>query len=76
MDVPRCQQTRFFSLYRCADTHIQAGASIEQHVQHLGQKYLGSRPLSRVDVMFNAAAPQPQGGHPVPVTNFMNAQCM
>ncbi|KAG6244193.1 saccharopepsin [Claviceps purpurea] len=51
-----------------------AGASIEQHVQHLGQKYLGSRPLSRVDVMFNAAAPQPQGGHPVPVTNFMNAQ--
>lgn len=51
-----------------------AGASIEEQVQHLGQKYLGSRPLSRADVMFSAKAPQPQGGHPVPVTNFMNAQ--
>lgn len=51
-----------------------AGASIEEQVQHLGQKYLGSRPLSRADVMFSAKPPQPQGGHPVPVTNFMNAQ--
>ncbi|KAG6015720.1 saccharopepsin [Claviceps lovelessii] len=51
-----------------------AGASIEQQVQQLGQKYLGARPLSRADVMFSSAAPQPKGGHPVPVTNFMNAQ--
>ncbi|GAO14958.1 uncharacterized protein UV8b_05130 [Ustilaginoidea virens] len=52
-----------------------AGASIEEQVQQLGQKYLGGvRPMSRADVMFNTKAPQPQGGHPVPVTNFMNAQ--
>ncbi|QPG94193.1 saccharopepsin [Epichloe festucae Fl1] len=51
-----------------------AGASVEQQVQNLGQKYLGSRPLSRADVMFNYQSPQPQGGHPVPITNFMNAQ--
>ncbi|KAG5950511.1 saccharopepsin [Claviceps sorghi] len=51
-----------------------AGASIEQQVQHLGQKYLGARPLSRADAMFSSAAPQPKGGHLVPVTNFMNAQ--
>ncbi|UNI17813.1 Saccharopepsin [Purpureocillium takamizusanense] len=51
-----------------------AGASIETQVQHLGQKYLGRRPESRADVMFNSKAPQAAGGHLVPVTNFMNAQ--
>lgn len=25
--------------------------------------------------MFNAKVPQTEGGHPVPVSNFMNAQC-
>jgi len=51
-----------------------AGASIEQQVQALGQKYLGARPLSRADYMFNTQAPQVKEGHPVPVSNFMNAQ--
>jgi saccharopepsin len=51
-----------------------SGASIEQHVQHLGQKYLGARPQSRADVMFNPQPPQSDGIHPVPVSNFMNAQ--
>ncbi|KAG6011025.1 saccharopepsin [Claviceps maximensis] len=51
-----------------------AGASIEQQVQQLGQKYLGARPLSRADAMFSSAPVQPEGGHLVPVTNFMNAQ--
>jgi saccharopepsin len=51
-----------------------AGASIETQVQQLGQKYLGSRPGSRADAMFNAQAPKTDGTHPVPVTNFMNAQ--
>ncbi|GJN71171.1 vacuolar protease A [Purpureocillium lilacinum] len=51
-----------------------AGASIETQVQHLGQKYLGRRPESRADVMFNSKPPQAAGGHLVPVTNFMNAQ--
>ncbi|KAL3951749.1 hypothetical protein ACCO45_013466 [Purpureocillium lilacinum] len=34
-----------------------AGASIETQVQHLGQKYLGRRPESRADVMFNSKPP-------------------
>lgn len=65
----------FLELHGNADTVIQAGASVEQQVQHLGQKYLGARPMSRADVMFNSKAPQVKEGHPVPVTNFMNAQC-
>ncbi|EFY92500.1 aspartic proteinase precursor [Metarhizium acridum] len=51
-----------------------ADAPIEQHVQALGQKYIGARPPSRASVMFNTKAPQVAGGHPVPVSNFMNAQ--
>jgi saccharopepsin len=51
-----------------------AGASIETQVQALGQKYLGARPMSRADVIFNAQPPKVEGGHPVPVSNFMNAQ--
>ncbi|POR39674.1 Vacuolar protease A [Tolypocladium paradoxum] len=51
-----------------------AGASIETQVQHLGQKYLGARPESRAEVMFKATPPKADGTHPVPVTNFMNAQ--
>ncbi|UKZ49748.1 saccharopepsin [Trichoderma virens] len=50
------------------------GSTIESQVQHLGQKYMGVRPTSRADVMFNDKLPKIQGGHPVPVTNFMNAQ--
>merc|ERR1711937_396829 len=52
-----------------------AGSSIEEQVQALGQKYLGSaRPDSRADVIFNTQAPKSGGIHPVPVSNFMNAQ--
>lgn len=42
----------------------------------MGQKYLGaSRPESRVDAIFSTNVPEVDGVHPVPVTNFMNAQC-
>lgn len=51
-----------------------ASYSVEQQVQGLSQKYLGARPTSRADVMFSAQAPKADGVHPVPVTNFMNAQ--
>ncbi|KOS18085.1 Vacuolar protease A [Escovopsis weberi] len=50
------------------------GSSIEAHAQALGQKYLGIRPQNRLDVMFTNDAPKAANGHPVPVTNFMNAQ--
>lgn len=49
--------------------------NIEEQVHALGQKYLGSKPQSRADMMFQAQAPQIKEGHPVPVSNFMNAQC-
>jgi saccharopepsin len=51
-----------------------ASYSVEQQVQGLSQKYLGARPTTRADIMFNAQAPKVDGVHPVPVTNFMNAQ--
>jgi saccharopepsin len=54
----------------------QRTVPIESQVQQLGQKYMGVRPDGHADYMFNGKAPQPQGGHPVPVSNFMNAQCM
>ncbi|CAI6093475.1 unnamed protein product [Clonostachys chloroleuca] len=51
-----------------------AAHSIEEHVQAVGQKYLGSRPESRADAVFSTNVPKSDGIHPVPVTNFMNAQ--
>lgn len=44
-------------------------------MQHLGQKYMGVRPDTRADVMFSTQTPKANGGHLVPITNFMNAQC-
>ncbi|CEJ92989.1 Putative Vacuolar protease A [[Torrubiella] hemipterigena] len=51
-----------------------AGSSVEAQVHQLGQKYLGARPEGRIDLMFNGKPPKAEGGHPVPVSNFMNAQ--
>jgi saccharopepsin len=52
-----------------------AGLTIEEHVQAIGQKYMGaSRPESRADAIFSTDAPKSDGIHPVPVSNFMNAQ--
>ncbi|KPM36273.1 Vacuolar protease A [Neonectria ditissima] len=49
--------------------------SIEAQVQGLGQKYMGSaRPDTRADYMFKSDVAKTDGLHPVPVTNFMNAQ--
>ncbi|KAM3472319.1 hypothetical protein MY5147_005340 [Beauveria neobassiana] len=50
------------------------GASFEAQVHQLGQKYLGARPASRADIMFNNQVAESKDGHPVPVTNFANAQ--
>jgi hypothetical protein len=53
-----------------------AGANIDTHVKHLGQKYMGVRPQSHADEMFKDTALHADGGaHPVPVSNFLNAQC-
>ncbi|KAM0324817.1 hypothetical protein ACHAQA_007783 [Verticillium albo-atrum] len=47
---------------------------IETQVQQLGQKYMGVRPQSHADYMFNSKPVQSDGNHAVPVSNFMNAQ--
>ena len=53
-----------------------AGANIETHVKHLGQKYMGVRPQSHLDEMFkDTSIHEQKGGHPLPVENFLNAQC-
>ncbi|RSL48797.1 hypothetical protein CEP54_012718 [Fusarium duplospermum] len=52
-----------------------ATTSIETHIQNLGQKYLGSaRPKNQADYAFSTEAINIEGGHPVPISNFMNAQ--
>lgn len=49
--------------------------SIAEHVQNLGQKYMGSaRPNTAADYMFKSDVAKTDGVHPVPVSNFMNAQ--
>jgi len=51
-----------------------AGANIDTHVKHLGQKYMGVRPQSHIDEMFKDTAIHVEGDHNVPVSNFLNAQ--
>jgi len=52
-----------------------AGANIDTHVKHLGQKYMGIRPQSHAEEMFKDTAIHDQkGDHTVPVSNFLNAQ--
>ncbi|KAK4218318.1 vacuolar protease A [Rhypophila decipiens] len=49
---------------------------LAKQAQHLGQKYLGIRADSHADAVFKGtlAPVDAQGNHPVPITNFMNAQ--
>jgi len=49
-------------------------ASIDQQKKHLGQKYMGVRPDSHAGEMFRETSIHPDGGHTVPVQNFLNAQ--
>jgi len=56
-------------------TEQLAGANIDTHVKHLGQKYMGIKPQSYVDEMFKETSIHTGGGgHSVPVSNFLNAQ--
>ncbi|EOO02014.1 putative vacuolar protease a protein [Phaeoacremonium minimum UCRPA7] len=47
---------------------------LETQMKHLGQKYMGIRPDTHSDAVFREGAVQVDGLHPVPVSNFMNAQ--
>lgn len=56
-------------------TEQLAGANIDTHVKHLGQKYMGIRPQSHVDEMFKETSIHTGGAdHAVPISNFLNAQ--
>jgi len=47
---------------------------IDAQVQHLGQKYMGVRPQTHTDAVFSGMQVKASGNHPVPISNFMNAQ--
>jgi saccharopepsin len=51
--------------------------SVPLHTQmeRLSQKYIGIRPENHIDAIFKDTSIHVDGNHPVPVTNFMNAQC-
>jgi len=49
-------------------------ANMGEHARALGQKYLGVRPQNHLEEMFRETSYHPDGEHPVPVSNFLNAQ--
>lgn len=50
----------------------KAQSNIQEHVQALGQKYMGAKAQD----VFSETSIHEQKGSPVPVQNFVNAQCM
>lgn len=48
---------------------------INSHAKALGQKYMGVRPQGHRDEMFRDTSLKENVSHPVPVSNFLNAQC-
>ena len=54
---------------------IQEKMDINSHVKALGQKYMGVRPDAHRDEMFRDTSIHADRGHPLPVSNFLNAQC-
>ena len=52
---------------------MQMHADIPTQVQALGQKYLGRHPHGQQPMRDTSL--HADEGHPVPVDNFMNAQC-
>jgi len=48
-------------------------ANFQDQAKALGQKYLGIRPTTHLEEVFKASV-HADGDHPVPVSNFLNAQ--
>ncbi|TGZ83426.1 Asp-domain-containing protein [Ascodesmis nigricans] len=55
-------------------TEQLANYDMETQLRNLGQKYMGIRPNKHKEAMFRTQEIKPDGGHPVPVSNFLNAQ--
>jgi saccharopepsin len=55
----------------------QEKMDINTHIKALGQKYMGIRPALHREEMFRDTSLHAEkgDGHPIPVTNFLNAQC-
>ncbi|SZF03363.1 unnamed protein product [Blumeria hordei] len=52
-----------------------SGVSLDTHAKYLGQKYMGIRPQSHCHEMFREAPIyNEESKHPLPISNFMNAQ--
>ncbi|KAL8945186.1 MAG: hypothetical protein Q9211_000267 [Gyalolechia sp. 1 TL-2023] len=49
-------------------------SDLESHARALGQKYMGVRPQTHADEMFRDTSIHEEGSHPVPISNFLNAQ--
>ncbi|KAK3640647.1 aspartic proteinase precursor [Elasticomyces elasticus] len=49
-------------------------ANINEQMHALGQKYMGVRPQGHKEEMFKETSIKPTKGHPVAVSNFLNAQ--
>lgn len=47
---------------------------IDAQVRNLGQKYMGIRPQTHSDAVFQGMPVESKGNHLVPISNFMNAQ--
>ncbi|KAI1815139.1 aspartic peptidase domain-containing protein [Poronia punctata] len=47
---------------------------IETQIRGLGQKYLGARPDTQAEAMFQGGNMHIEKDHPLPISNFMNAQ--
>ncbi|ETS75443.1 Vacuolar protease A [Pestalotiopsis fici W106-1] len=47
---------------------------IDLQMKGLGQKYMGGRPESHAQAMFSESSVHADKNHPVPISNFMNAQ--
>jgi saccharopepsin len=57
-----------------ANTRLQKHANIQEQARALSQKYMGIKSESHMEQVFKAPYIA-DGTHPVPVTNFLNAQC-
>lgn len=56
------------------DEQLQS-VPINTQMERLSQKYMGVRPDKHSEAMFSDASIHVDGSHPVPISNFMNAQC-
>lgn len=68
-------QCKLLSIRDADRVRLQEHSDLATHAKALGQKYMGIRTQNHVDEMFRDTAIHPDGDHPVPVSNFLNAQC-